>query len=68
MPESSKESLTWPNPEKLDFCGLKVEKRVCDKDSMPPTAAGDGANVKVAFGLMGAPAGYILDSGDKYKE
>lgn len=29
MPEDSNEDLEWPDPEKLDFCGKKVNKREC---------------------------------------
>lgn len=29
MPDDSQESLDWPDPEKLDYCGKKVEKREC---------------------------------------
>jgi hypothetical protein len=44
--------LDWPDPEKLDYCGKKVEKRECG-DSKP--VDNSGFNVKIAFGIKGPP-------------
>lgn len=49
MPDDMQESLDWPDPEKLDYCGKKVDKRECG-DSKPNLF-----NVKIAFGLKGPP-------------
>lgn len=63
MSDDTKESLTWPNWDKMDYCGKQVKKRECDKDSAPPAPPSapkmpkgvGGDSVKIAFGLEGAP-------------
>ena len=65
MPEDSKESIVWPNSDKLDFCGVQVKKRECGEDKAPAVGAATDKKgptiIKIDFALSGAPQGYFQD-------
>ena len=61
MPEDTKERVVWPKPDKVVFCGLKLPKRDCGKDTPEKPIP-----IQIAFGVEEGPQGYILDKGEVF--
>ena len=60
------EIITWPDPERVTFCGDRLKDRECDKNSINP-ASQDFNDIKIAFGPGPlSVAGYVLDDGSSY--
>jgi hypothetical protein len=59
-------SSTWPNPDKVDYCGEKIKDRECNEMSKKPVDV-NAFHGKFCFTpLEECPRGYHIDHGDVF--
>jgi len=69
--DSENVTVDWPNPDIVDFCGERLEDRLCDADSEKPETSAFKASIcftpldecEDEAALEGAPLTYIVDNG-----